>query len=332
MIHMRMPVSKEILKAKEWLHGADHICVVGHESPDGDAVGSVLGMTWALRTIGKKVSSSLPDDVPASFSFLPGSEDIINDIPPDADMLVSVDSADLDRLGVLVEKLAAPIDINIDHHISNSNFAIINLVDSETAATAEYLVGLLTLLGLSMNDKVAKCLLTGLVTDTLGFRTSSTRSETLSAAHHLMQYDVSLHDIYHRTLHRRSYEATKLWGQALGNVRFEDGLVWTQVTLEGKADIGYTARGDADVVSQLTAIEGTEVAVVFVERANSEVKISWRSLNGIDVADVARGFGGGGHQAAAGASIYGTNLERAQDVVLERTREAMHKYRTKFTA
>ena len=325
-------MTTEILKAKEWLHGADHICVVGHESPDGDAVGSVLGMTWALRTLGKKVSPSLPDDVPANFSFLPGSNDIINDVPPDADMVVAVDSADLDRLGGLVERLTAPIDINIDHHISNSKFAVINLVDSETAATSEYLVSLLTLLGLKMNDKVAECLLTGLVTDTLGFRTTSTRSETLSAAYQLMQYDVSLHDIYHRTLHRRSYEATKLWGQALGNVRFEDGLVWTQVTLEGKAEIGYTAKGDAAVVSQLTAIDGTEVAVSFVERANSEVKISWRSLNGIDVADIARSFGGGGHQAAAGASMYGTNLDRAQDVVLERTRDAMHKYRTNLTS
>jgi phosphoesterase RecJ-like protein len=322
-------VATEILKAKEWLHEADHICVVSHESPDGDAVGSVLGLTWALRTIGKKVSPSLPDDVPKSFSFLPGSKDITKDIPLDADMLVAVDSADLDRLGILVEKLAAPIDINIDHHISNSGFAHINLVDSETAATAEYLTGLLIVLGLSINDKVAKCLLTGLVTDTLGFRTTSTRSETLSAAHQLMQYNVSLHDIYQRTLHRRSYEATRLWGQALGNVCCEDGLVWTQVTLQGKAEIGYTAKGDADVVSQLTAIEGTEVAIVFVERINSEVKISWRALNGIDVADIARYFGGGGHQAAAGASIYGTNLDRAQSIVLERTREAMHKYRTR---
>ncbi len=326
---MMIPMATEILKAKEWLHGADHICVVGHESADGDAVGSVLGMTWALRTIGKKVSPSLPDDVPASFSFLPGSEEITKDIPLDADMLVAVDSADLDRLGSLVDKLAAPIDINIDHHISNSGFAHINLVDSETAATAEYLTDLLTPLELSINDKVAKCLLTGLVTDTLGFRTTSTRPETLSTAHELMQYDVSLHDIYQRTLHRRSYEATRLWGQALGNVRCEDGLVWTQVTLEGKAEIGYTAKGDADVVSQLTAIEGTEVALVFVERMNSEVKISWRALNGLDVADIARSFGGGGHQAAAGASLYGTNLDRAQSVVLERTREAMHKYRTR---
>jgi phosphoesterase RecJ-like protein len=326
---MRTPIIVEILKAKEWLHGADHICVVSHESPDGDAVGSVLGMTWALRAIGKKVSPSLPDDVPTSFSFLPGSEDITKNIPLDADMIVAVDAADLDRLGALVEKLAAPVDINIDHHISNTGFAHINIVDGETAATAEYLTRLLPELALSINDKVAKCLLTGIVTDTLGFRTTSTRSETMSIAHQLMQHDVSLHDIYQRTLHRRSYEATKLWGQALGNVCCEDGLVWTQVTLEGKAEIGYTAKGDADVVSQLTAIEGTEVAIVFVERMNSEVKISWRALNGVDVSDIAGYFGGGGHQAAAGANIYGTNLDRAQTVVLERTREAMHNYRTR---
>jgi phosphoesterase RecJ-like protein len=151
--------------------------------------------------------------------------------------------------------------------------------------------------------------------------------DTLATAQKLLKHGGQLHEIYDRTLHRRSFEAIRLWGQALGTVRCEDGIVWTQVTLAGKAEIGYTANGDADVVSQLTSIEGAEVAVVFVERLNTEVKISWRSVSGLDVAEIAQHFGGGGHQAASGANMYGATLERAERAVLRRTREALRQYR-----
>tara|TARA_B100000700_G_scaffold219363_1_gene241299 strand:- start:476 stop:1453 length:978 start_codon:yes stop_codon:yes gene_type:complete len=319
---------KEVLKAKEWLFRADHVCVLSHESPDGDAVGSALGISWALRSIGKKVTTSLSDDVPARFSFLPGSMDVKDFVPVDADMVVAVDAADWDRLGPIVNNLAAPIDINIDHHISNSKFAHINLVDTQASATAEYLTNLVKLFGLNIDDRVAQCLLTGIVTDTIGFRTTSTSTSTLLAAEELMHYDVNLHKISRQTLHCRSYEATKLWGYALSRVSFKDGLAWTEVTLADKLEAGYTAKGDADIVSQMTAIDGAEVSVVFVERRNSEIKISWRSVKGVDVAAIAKTFGGGGHQAAAGANMYGTDLERAKDIVLQRTREAMDNYQS----
>ena len=317
----------ELRKARRWLHAAEHICVVSHTSPDGDAVGSMLGLTWALRAAGKRVSPVLPDDVPATFAFLPGSAEVTQEAPADADLLVALDTADIERLGSLVRQLDWPIDINIDHHVSNSRFGSINLVASDTAATAEYLVELLQPFGLALDEQVANCLLTGLVTDSLGFRTDSTEPATLATAQKLMQHGGRLHEIYERTLHRRSFEAIKLWGQALGTARCEDGLAWTQVTLEGKAEIGYTANGDADVVSQLTAIEGAEVAVVFVERPDAEVKISWRAVSGLDVAAIAQHFGGGGHRAAAGANVHGTTLVQAERMVLRRTRAALQQYR-----
>ena len=317
----------DLRKAKQWLGAAKHICVLSHISPDGDAVGSVLGLTWALRAVGKRVTPVLADDVPTIFPFLPGSADVAHDVPADADLVVAVDIADIERLGSLGQELPRPIDINIDHHISNSHFASINLVADDTAATAEYLVDLLQPLGLALDEQVANCLLTGLVTDSLGFRTNSTSMTTLATAHRLLQHGAQLYKIYDRTLHRRSFEAIRLWGQALGTARCEDGLAWTQVTLSGKAKIGYKANGDADVVSQLAAIEGAEVAVVFVERPDAEVKISWRSVSGLDVAEIAQYFGGGGHQAAAGANMYGVTMERAERVVLQRTRASLKQYR-----
>jgi phosphoesterase RecJ-like protein len=317
----------ELRKARRWLHAAEHICVVSHTSPDGDAVGSMLGLTWALRAAGKRVSPVLPDDVPATFAFLPGSAEVTQEAPADADLLVALDTADIERLGSLGRQLDRPIDINIDHHVSNSRFGSINLVASDTAATAEHLVELLQPFSLALDEQVANCLLTGLVTDSLGFRTDSTGSATLATAQKLMQHGGRLHEIYERTLHRRSFEAIKLWGQALGTARCEDGLAWTQVTLEGKAEIGYTANGDADVVSQLTAIEGAEVAVVFVERPDAEVKISWRAVSGLDVAAIAQHFGGGGRRAAAGANMHGTTLAQAERMVLRRTRAALQQYR-----
>ena len=317
----------ELHRARGWLHDAEHICVMSHTSPDGDAVGSVLGLMWALRGTGKRVTPALPDDVSTTFAFLPGTAEVTQEVPADADLIVALDTADVERLGLLGRELARPIDINIDHHISNTHFARINLVAEDVAATAEYLVDLMQPLGLTLDEQVANCLLTGLVTDSLGFRTSSTGISTLAMAQKLLQHGAQLHEIYNRTLHRRSFEALMLWGQALSAARCEDGIVWTQVTQASKEKIGYMANGDADVISQLTSVDGIEVAVIFVERLDTEVKISWRSVGGLDVAEIAQRFGGGGHRAAAGASIYGSTLAQAEQVVLQRTREALQDYR-----
>ena len=317
----------ELRRAKGWLQDAEHICVLSHTSPDGDAVGSVLGLMWALRGAGKRVTPVLPDDVPTTFAFLPGSAEVTQEVPEDVDLLVALDTADVERLGLLGRELPRPIDINIDHHISNTHFASINLVADDAAATAEYLVDLMQLLGLTLDEQVANCLLTGLVTDSLGFRTNSTGISTLAMAQKLLQHGAQLHEIYNRTLHRRSFKALMLWGHALRAARYEDGLAWTLVTQAGKAEIGYTANGDADVVSQLTSIDGVEVAVVFVERLDTEVKISWRSVGGLDVAEIAQYFGGGGHRAAAGANMYGATLAQAEQAVLRRTRAALQEYR-----
>mgnify|MGYP001228593062 CR=1 FL=1 len=319
-------MASELRKAKKWLHGADHICILSHVSPDGDAVGSVLGLTWALRAGGKRVTPALADDVPSTFTFLPGCSEVANAVPEDVDLLIALDTADVERLGSLGQDLPQPIDINIDHHVSNSHFANINLVADDMAATSEYLVDLLEPFGLALDKQVANCLLTGLLTDSLGFRTNSTGISTLGTAQKLLRYGAQLHEIYDRTLHRRSFESMKLWAQALGTARCESGIAWTHVTLEGKAKIGYNASGDADVISQLTAIEDADVAVVLVERPDAEVKISWRAVSGVDVSEIAQFFGGGGHRAAAGASMYGVTLEQAEQDVLYRTRLALNQY------
>ncbi|MDP6126316.1 MAG: VWA-like domain-containing protein, partial [Candidatus Latescibacteria bacterium] len=186
------------------------------------------------------------------------------------------------------------------------------LVDTRIASTSEYLVILLEKLGVQIDSVVATCLLTGIVTDTLGFRTPNTTPDTLATAQTLMELGAPLHEIYDRTMHQRSLSATRLWGHALSDVQSHDGLVWASLPLSAKAKVGYTASGDADVVTQLTAIETTDVAVVFVERINGEIKISWRSTTGMNVEPIARSFGGGGHQAASGANLYDTSLADAE--------------------
>lgn len=309
------------------LEAAKHICVMSHVSPDGDAIGSLLGLTSALRASGNQVSPCIPDDVPKVFSFLPGSHDINNDVPANADLFVTLDCAGMDRLGKLAKQIPPQPHINIDHHISNTRYAHINLVDTRIASTSEYLVILLEKLGVQIDSVVATCLLTGIVTDTLGFRTPNTTPDTLATAQTLMELGAPLHEIYDRTMHQRSLSATRLWGHALSDVQSHDGLVWASLPLSAKAKVGYTASGDADVVTQLTAIETTDVAVVFVERINGEIKISWRSTTGMNVEPIARSFGGGGHQAASGANLYDTSLADAEREVLSRTRIAMRQFR-----
>lgn len=321
----------DLREATESLDLARHICVISHISPDGDAIGSLLGLTLALRASGKQVTPCMHDDVPTTFSFLPGNQEIVKRLPEEADVFVTVDCADIDRIGEIARHLPGKPHINIDHHISNTHYANINLVDTQLSSTAEYVMCVLGACGLKIDQEVATCLLTGIVTDTLGFRTSNTKPETLAAAQALMESRASLHDIYERTLHQRSLPATRLWGHALSSVQSRDGLVWASLPLSVKADAGYTATGDADVVSQLTAIHTTDVAVVFVERPAGEIKISWRSTTGLDVAQLASTFGGGGHSAAAGANLHKTTLADAEREVLSRTRIALQSFRQNGT-
>jgi phosphoesterase RecJ-like protein len=309
---------KEIKRAIE---NASSIGITSHLRPDGDAYGSVLGLGLALISAGKKVQMVFPHGVSHTFQYLPGSQLVLKAFESRCDCYISVDCADLKRTRGLPEGIQ--FNINIDHHVTNENFARINYVDPDSVATCAILTELLPRLGISISLDSATALLSGIITDSIGFRTSSTNQDALKHAIRLMETGADLYEIYNKSLISRSYAAAKYWGFALARMQKRDGIVWTSLTLDDRKISGYKLDDDADLTNLLSSIEESRISVLFVEHSTTKTKISWRSVPGVNVSVLAAEFGGGGHPAAAGAEIAG-NLEEVQQKVLERTTSYLH--------
>lgn len=311
-----------ITQIRDRLKDAQSILIASHVRPDGDAIGSLLAIGLALQNAGKTVQMILQDGVPTSFHHLQGSNQVQKEPKGGWDTFISVDCADFKRLGKPFESGPKP-DINIDHHITNEKFGKINLIVGEEVATSAILTDCLPLWGLEITQSVAAALLTGIVTDTLGFRTSNTTPESLRQAALLMEHGADLPDLYSRALVRRTYPAARYWGAGLSSLERSDDLVWGTLTVADRKAAGYSGNDDADLINIISAIDGGKVGMIFVEQTDNHVKISWRALeDGVDVSKVAKHFNGGGHAAAAGADIPGS-LSEIQPLVLKTTREML---------
>jgi len=301
---------------------AREILIASHVRPDGDAVGALLGLGLALQDSGKKVQMVLADGVPSSFKPLEGADQIKTTIQGKFDTFITVDCADFKRTGKPFEAIGQP-DINIDHHVTNEKFGRINLIEGEEVATSAILTNHLPVWGLHITKPIAAALLTGIITDTLGFRTSNVTPESMRQAAVLMETGVDMPELYMRGLVRRSYAATRYWGGGLSKLSRKNGIVWGTLTLEDRKAAGYSGNDDADLINIISAIDGFKVGMIFVEQSDQRVKISWRALEpGIDVSPIAKFFGGGGHAAAAGADVDGT-LEEVQTQALRKTQETL---------
>jgi phosphoesterase RecJ-like protein len=309
-------------QAIERFNSAQRVLVVCHLRPDGDAIGSLLGLGLALRSQGKQVQMISEDGVPPSCRHLEGSQEIRRRSQGDFDLVCVVDSSDPQRVGAAVPE-GVVVDINIDHHPTNTYFARINLVDEQAASTAELIVALLSLWGVEITPDIAAALLTGLVTDTIGFRTSNVTPRTLRLAAELMERGADLAMLYRRALVDRSFEAMRLWGAGLSRLERNGRLLWTTLTLDDRNAAQYPGRDDADLINVLSAVEGADISIIFVEQPNGRVKVSWRAQPGFDVSKIAASLGGGGHAAAAGAEVQG-GLPEVQAQILELTRPLLN--------
>jgi phosphoesterase RecJ-like protein len=316
------PAKAELEQARAALANARRVLAMTHIAPDGDAIGSMLGFGLALRAAGKEVVMACADLVPDVFRFLPAAGEITAAPEGEFDYAVALDVSDVGRLGDLGPRLGRPPDLLFDHHITNTGFATVNLIDAKAASAAELVAEMLPDLGLKLDTDVAQCLLTGVVNDTLGFRTSNTTIKTLGIAQELMAAGGSLQQVYELTLFKRSYSAVRLWAEGLARMQLKHRMVWARLPLEARQAANFQGQGDADLINVLTSVREAEVALVFVERADGKVKVSWRAATGVNVAAVAAQFGGGGHAAAAGAELAGT-MDEVETQVLTATRAAM---------
>lgn len=311
---MRPPHKTTLADLASRLRRARRVLALCHADPDGDAVGALLGLGWLLRALPQppEVTLACADPLPAALVHLPGAADITAAPPAGPwDLVVTLDASDAARLGPIFRPEAfapAPVAV-IDHHITNLCFGDLNYVNPESAATSQIILELADALGVAISQPAAVCLLTGIVTDTLSFRTTNTTPAVLAAAARLTEAGANIAEITDRTLNRRSLSTMRLWGQALSQLRLDAGVIWTEVTPAMRAAAGLNGDENGSLVSYLITAGEACVAVVFNEQASGQVEVNLRARKGYDVAQIALKLGGGGHPQAAGCTLPGPLVE-----------------------
>jgi phosphoesterase RecJ-like protein len=304
------------------LRGANKILCVSHINADGDAYGSLLGLMWMLRAVGKQVTPAMPDPVIQEFEFLPGAGEII---PPQAvgsiyDLIVCLDMSSQDRMGAVfdpVRHAGIPLAV-IDHHVTNTRFGSVNWVEANCAATCQMLTALADALDIPIDRQIAVCLLTGIVTDTLCFRTSNTTPDVLEAAMRLQRAGAELPAIVQRTLNRLPFNTLRLWAPVLARVQLREGVVWAGAT---NAELNAAGHEDDDLRlnSVLSSVNEADMSAVFTEKVNDNgepvVECSFRAKPGFNVGDLAFRLGGGGHAPASGCTVPGTLDQVIEQVI-----------------
>ncbi len=305
------------------IHAHDNILCISHVGPDGDAVGSLLGMGWMLQRMGKRYTVSLQDRVPDNLTTLPGAEKVVStaQIRSDYGLIISLDASSVDRLGKIYQPdihSTIPLLV-IDHHVTNTNFGDVNWVAPQCASTCQMLVSLADALEIDPDGELAECLLTGVVTDTLCFRTSNTDDNVLEAAMRLMRGGADLAAITARTLNRRPFSLLKLWGAVLPAVHLEDGVIWATVSQKQYAMSGYDSDSELNMSSMLVSTIGADMSATFAEKMDEKgqptVECSFRAKPGFNVSDMAFELGGGGHPPASGCTLPGSLDEVSEHVV-----------------
>jgi bifunctional oligoribonuclease and PAP phosphatase NrnA len=323
MIMTGQPTNRAREQIQALLEDARRVLIVAHIEPDGDAIGSALGLAWALRRRGASCTLACANPVPESLRFLPGSEAFVPRWRLDEDIVVVVDTSDTARIGAIypTEGRGDTPLVVIDHHVTNLRYGDVNWV-GDRASTCELVLELVTAMGIALDTTIATCLLTGLITDTRGLRTRSTDAAALRAVVTLVEAGASLGDIMEAVFRSRTVEMLHTWGVALSDARLEDGVVWVEVSQGDLRRVGTDPSSADGLANLLSTVREAEVAVVFREVRPGVVDVSMRSTPRVDVAAVALSLGGGGHQQAAGCLLE-ASLPRARGLVLDALHRAM---------
>lgn len=287
------------------IEAAQRILIFSHVRPDGDAVGSALGLMWLLREQGKQAEVSFEDPVPLTLNFLPGAEEIDNQPATDHDLILAVDGSDAERYGANFSAARADgrFIICIDHHKTNTHFAALNWVEGHFAATAQMLYHLAQRAGWSLSDKAALCLATGCVTDTNAFSTSHTTPEVLLTVAALMRRGAALSMIIRNVMHLRTQADAALWGRVLATMRVEGSIAWALNRVADRQEVGALEEDGGGIGTFLRDIIGVNISLLFTEVDDGTTRLSMRSEAGYDISGLAVALGGGGHPQAAGATV-----------------------------
>jgi phosphoesterase RecJ-like protein len=306
------PASSELRAVVEALSSNERFCVVTHESPDGDALGSLLGVALGLRALGKDVVMFHAGELafPAEYGFLP-LEQVSREAPADVEtrVLLAVDCANERRLGPDSGLLRrAMLVVNVDHHHDNSRFAAVNLVVADASSTAEIVGDLLAELGVALEPAIAEALYVGLVTDTGRFQYANTTPKSLRFAASLVEGGADLNAIFRHVYETVQFPKLKLLARALERAELHAGgrLLLSSLYASDFDEVGAREPYADGIIDILRQTEGTEVVALMrepLQRQGPAHRVSLRSsTEAIDVSAIARERGGGGHRQAAGFS------------------------------
>ena len=312
---------KEIAKR---IKKADKICLMVHENPDGDAIGSILAMYHALNNMGKRVDAYI-ENLPPNMKFLTGSKSLSiydDNVSKEYDLAIALDCGTKDRAcgNELFDK--SKYTINIDHHVSNPEYADLNHIDSSAAATGEIVYLLLKRLGIIIEKEIAEAIYIALISDTGMFRHQNVTKRVFDIAGDLVTYGIDTSELTRRFFYENSLDKLKLLSRALDNLELYSRSRVGLIAFDSSAKDGLRVN-DSDfegIVDYARNVKGVEVGV-FIKPRLGGYRVSLRSNGDFDCNKVATELGGGGHVKAAGIQINRRSLMEVKDIVLRKIEE-----------
>jgi phosphoesterase RecJ-like protein len=309
--------------AHDIMKRAESVLIVAHKKPDGDTVGATAALRRWFRQEGIAVTNFCLDAVPPQYLYMRGTEKYVSDpavFDGDHDILVVVDCSDLRYAGIHEQaaKMTAPsrkrrpVLINIDHHVTNEMFGDLNLVDAHASSACELMHRFFEHVGADVNQDMATCLLTGIITDTGHFSNPATTRSSLEAASRLLQLGAKAHDVSRNLQRNKSVPSLRLWGAVLSRLKYNDRLgVASTVIFSSDLGDGVTEEHVEGVSNFLNQFLDAKVIMVLREMPDGQVRGSLRSAEQVDVSQIAKLMGGGGHKKAAGFAVPGRIVEDA---------------------
>lgn len=305
----------DIIKA---LQEKDRFLIAGHINPDGDSLGSSLGLACGLQKMGKEVALINNDNIPEIYKFLPFEEFFPAQIEPEEWNLIVLDCGALDRIGKAAELAAkCKFCINIDHHLTNELFGDLNYVDAEAAAVGQVIYELLQQLSVKLDERIVSALYMALLTDTGGFKYANTDSKVLNTAAALVEAGADPKAIAENVYQQKSFNSLQLVSRALAEIKTAcDGqIAWTYVSQEMLEETQCSLEEAEDIIAYLQSLGKAKLVAVFKEKAVNYIRVSLRSKIDLDVSLLAEKFSGGGHARAAGCTIK-TSLFEAEKLII----------------
>lgn len=308
-------------KCARYLKKHDNYIILTHASPDGDTLGSAYALYYGLNEIGKRACVICPDVIPQKYDYFARSTDHVN---RENATVIAVDVADKRLLGSLQEEFGDIIDLNIDHHVSNTRYAKNLYLDAAASATAEIIFELLTLMRVNINDVTAKAIYTGIATDTGSFKYATVTAKTHIIAAMLYDYNINASEINRLMFDTKSKKLLELERQVLktAEFHFDDKCMLLAVTAEMQESTGCSGTELEGIAVISRSVEGVKVGLTLKQTGDTEFKVSVRTYAPFDASEICKKLGGGGHKGAAGATVNGS-LDEVKQAVLAAVKDCL---------